>query len=120
MKNLLLCLIGGVLVIVSVLFIGNTRAYALDENKCLVCHGNPQLSKTSGNGQKISLYVNEEAVNIAAHRFIDCTTCHPENATFPHKAVTPLTKQSLAEKCGTCHKYEYKLHFKRRSWGYLQ
>ena len=84
-----------------------TSAYGLDENNCLACHGNPEMTKTTGEGIKVSLYVNQEAVNTAAHRFIDCTTCHTSK---PHEVDTPLTKQSLAEKCGSCHKYEYKLH----------
>lgn len=81
-------------------------AYALDENNCLSCHGNSDLT-TNVNGKTISLYVNEEKVNTAAHRFIDCITCHGND---PHNVATPLTKLSLAEKCGTCHQYEYKLH----------
>jgi len=81
--------------------------YALDENNCLSCHGNPDLTKTTEEGNAISLYVSEEAVNTAAHRFIDCTTCH---TTEPHKVATPLTKLSLAEKCGSCHQYQYKVH----------
>ena len=83
------------------------ETYALDENACLSCHGKSDLTKTTEAGDEISLYVSEELVNTAAHRFIDCTTCHTSN---PHKVATPLTKLSLAEKCGSCHQYEYKLH----------
>ena len=85
----------------------NKLAYALDENHCLSCHGNVSFTKTDASGKKISLYVDEEIVNTTSHRFIDCTTCHTAE---PHKVVTPLTKESLAEKCGSCHRYEYKLH----------
>ncbi len=84
-----------------------TEIYALDENDCLLCHGNPDLTKTTTGGEKISLYVSEELLNTTAHRFIDCTTCHSYE---PHEVASPLTKLSLAEKCGSCHKYEYKLH----------
>ena len=84
-----------------------TETYALDENNCLSCHGNPGLTKTNETDEEISLYVSEEAVNTAAHRFIDCTTCHTSD---PHAVATPLTKLSLAEKCGSCHEYQYKLH----------
>lgn len=91
----------------SILAFSSSRVYALDENKCLVCHGNSNLTKTTAEGKKISLYVSQEAVNTAAHRYIDCTTCH---TTEPHKIDTPLTKLSLAEKCGSCHQYQYKSH----------
>lgn len=106
-KRLFLFLTVGLVVAGSVVAFNSTRAYSLDENKCLSCHGNPDLVKTTANGAKISLYVSEEAVNTAAHRFIDCTTCHTSK---PHEVPTPLTKLSLAEKCGTCHQYQYKVH----------
>ena len=93
--------------VVSILTFSSTRTYALDENNCLSCHGNSNLDKNGDNGEKISLYVSEKDVNTAAHRFIDCTTCH---TTEPHEVATPLNKLSLAEKCGSCHNYEYKLH----------
>ena len=107
MRRLLLCLIGGFILAGSLFILNSARVYAIDENNCLVCHGNPEMSKTNGEGTKISLYVDKEAVKTAAHRFIDCTTCHTSE---PHKVATPLTKLSLAEKCGSCHQYEYKLH----------
>lgn len=97
----------GLVVVGSMLVFSSIEAYALDENDCLSCHGNPDMTKTGENGDEISLYVSEEAVNTAAHRFIDCTTCH---TTEPHKVATPLTKLSLAEKCGSCHQYQHKLH----------
>jgi hypothetical protein len=98
----------GLVLVVGLSLAGSfTEIYALDENNCLLCHDNPDLTKTTTGGEKISLYVSEEVLNTTAHRFIDCTTCHTYE---PHKAATPLTKLSLAEKCGSCHKYEYKLH----------
>jgi len=88
-------------------FFTSQPAAALDENGCLKCHGNPDLKKTDSSGRVVSLFVNEELVNTAAHRFIDCTTCHTND---PHNVATPLTKLSLAQKCGQCHQNEYKLH----------
>ncbi len=106
-RKLILFLAVGLGMVGLFLASGSTEAYALDENNCLSCHGNPDLTKTDAGGEKISLYVSEEAVNTAAHRFIDCTTCHTSE---PHQVATPLTKLSLAEKCGSCHQYEYKVH----------
>lgn len=83
------------------------RALALDEKNCLDCHGNPGKTKPLGADLNISLYVDEVAVNNGAHRFIDCTTCH---TTTPHGGGSPLSKLSLAEKCGSCHEYQYKSH----------
>lgn len=107
MKRWFLFIVTGIFFTGVLLALVSTRVAALDENECLLCHGNPNFTKTDQTGRVISLYVNEELVNIAAHRFIDCTTCH---TTEPHKVATPLTKLSLAEKCGACHQYEYKVH----------
>ncbi len=106
-RRVLLILSISLAVAVAVAMFNYIQTYALDENNCLSCHGNEKLTKTTEDGRKVSLYVSEEQVNTTAHRYIDCTTCH---TTEPHKVATPLTKLSLAEKCGTCHQYEYDLH----------
>ncbi len=106
-KISLLLLASLALGILVFLYASVSRTSALDENNCLACHGNPKLTKTTKEGTIVSLYVNEAKVNTAAHRFIACTTCH---TTEPHKVETPLTKLSLAEKCGSCHQYQYKVH----------
>ncbi len=106
-KKLFFTLALGIVVTSAILTFSSAEAYALDNNNCLSCHGNPNLVKIGAGGEKISLYVNEKDVNIGAHRYIDCTTCHTSE---PHKVATPLTKLSLAEKCGSCHQYEYQLH----------
>ncbi len=107
MRGVFFFLAIGSVVLVSAFSLSATTAHALDENNCLSCHGNPELAKTTEEGKKVSLYVSEKAVNTAAHRYIDCTTCHTSS---PHEVTTPLSKLSLAEKCGSCHRYEYKLH----------
>ena len=110
MRRSHIILLFGLIVLCSMLIISlSGTIFALDENKCLSCHGNPTMTKDGPGGKKISLYVNVQGVNTAAHRYIDCTTCHTSD---PHKVNTPLTKLSLAEKCGSCHKYEYQLHLK--------
>jgi hypothetical protein len=76
----------------------------LDQNNCLACHGNPSLTKKLADGTSISLYVNATELSQTVHRWEDCTTCH---TIKPHDVPTPLTKLSLAQKCGTCHQYEY-------------
>jgi hypothetical protein len=94
--------------LVAVLVIwGTDNTYALDERGCLSCHSDYELVKTNGEGQQVSLYVAEKAFQDSAHRYIDCTTCH---TTEPHEVPTPLTKLSLAWRCGGCHEYQYKVH----------
>ncbi|MBM2832298.1 MAG: hypothetical protein HW414_1350 [Dehalococcoidia bacterium] len=82
-------------------------AYAIDQTGCLSCHSNYKMTKANGQGQQVSLYVAEEALQASAHRYIDCTTCH---TTKPHEVPTPLTKLSLAQKCGSCHDYQFQVH----------
>lgn len=94
----------------SIIFSSAITAYGLDEHSCLSCHSTPGMTKTNAAGSKISLYVSNDAVNTSAHRYIDCVTCHPSNTSVPHQVNTPLTKLSLAEKCGSCHQYEFKAH----------
>ncbi len=107
MKRWLFALPLGLAAVAGLLIVGSSSALAEDQNGCLNCHGNPGLSKTDSSGRVISLYVNKELVNVAAHRFIDCTQCHGDS---PHNSTSPLTKLSLAEKCGQCHQYEYTQH----------
>ncbi len=85
----------------------------VDHSNCLSCHGDPSLSglmtKTRPDGSSIALYVDSNALSYSVHRFNDCTTCH---TTKPHEVQTPLTKLSLAEKCGSCHQYQYGQYIK--------
>ncbi|MBI2979922.1 MAG: hypothetical protein HYY41_03740 [Chloroflexi bacterium] len=107
LRRLLPFLAFGLVLTGSVLTLSATKVAGLDENNCLSCHDNPELIKTTADGKRISLHVSEEALSKGAHRYIDCTTCHTSE---PHKTDTPLTKLSLAQKCGSCHQYQYKLH----------
>lgn len=108
MKTLLAVLLLAAAAILAILLTPE-EASALDLNGCLSadCHSNPLLTKPLEGGGAIPLYVDEQATNVSAHRFIDCTKCH---TTDPHSGDSPLTKQSLAAKCGTCHEHQYDLH----------
>ncbi len=80
----------------------------VDNNHCLDCHGDPSLvdlmTKELPDGTSVPLYVDRAGLSHSVHRFNDCTVCHTAN---PHDVETPLTKLSLAEKCGSCHEYQY-------------
>jgi hypothetical protein len=80
---------------------------ALDENNCLSCHSKSEAVKTNSEGNKISLRIAEADINGSAHKFVDCTSCH---STKPHDPTLDLSKLTSAEKCGSCHQYEYKEH----------
>jgi nitrate/TMAO reductase-like tetraheme cytochrome c subunit len=80
----------------------------LDKNNCLSCHGDPSLknlmTKERPDGSSVELYVDRAGLSFSVHRFNDCTACHTAK---PHEVQTPLTKLSLAEKCGSCHEHQY-------------
>lgn len=98
----------GVIVLIGLFFVLNSSpAYALDEDNCLQCHGNSGLTKTNSAGQKVSLYVDAQSINTAAHRYIDCVSCH---SAKPHDAAAIPSKLSLAQQCGSCHQYELELY----------
>lgn len=80
---------------------------ALDTKGCLQCHGKKDLSKKTSSGLTVSLYVDEKGLDASAHRYTDCTTCH---GIQPHQPDAPLTKVTLAAKCGSCHAYQYDVH----------
>ncbi len=85
----------------------------VDQNNCLSCHGDPSLTdlmtKQRPDGSSVALYVDPNGLSESVHRFNDCTTCHTSK---PHDVETPLTKLSLAEKCGSCHQFEYGQYIK--------
>ena len=89
------------------IFLHSGSVQALDEHNCLSCHSTSDVVKTTSDGRQISLKVSATDINNSAHRYIDCTTCHTTN---PHDPNMNLSKVGSAEKCGTCHQYEYQQH----------
>ncbi len=80
----------------------------VDDTNCLSCHGDSNagavVNKQRSDHTTVTLYVDPKQLKDSVHRFDDCTTCH---GTKPHDSNSPFTKLSQAEKCGSCHKYEY-------------
>jgi hypothetical protein len=96
-------LVVGVIVAGTAYSLMPVRTYALDQNGCLACHQNTDLTTTI-DGRVVSLYVDNEALEDSAHAYIDCTTCH---TTKPHSSSSSLNKISMTDLCGQCHEYEH-------------
>jgi len=108
LKRWLFFIVVGSLLAVSGIFISSgTPVQALDLNNCLSCHTTMDKTVVNADGREISLKIDEADVNSGAHRYIDCITCH---WTGTHRDDSPLTKLSSAQKCGTCHEYQYREH----------
>jgi len=75
---------------------------------CRACHNTPEFSTVSEATPDVPDTVKQlEADHSYAHRQIACVTCHQGD---PHQAMTPVTKESIADACGRCHIAERQEH----------
>jgi predicted CXXCH cytochrome family protein len=86
-------------VFLTVLFLG--PIYGVDNETCLECHGDKDLSATRGTKQ-VSLYIDSKILAGSVHQAQACVDCHPDADVeeFPHpEKLSPVF-------CGTCHDNE--------------
>ena len=85
-----------------VLWTGSLRANplssqsAIRNSDCLVCHGDPNLSRKASGGIA-SLFVDEKHFRDSMHGSLDCRSCHADVKSFPHEQ-TPVKVN-----CAECH-----------------
>jgi formate dehydrogenase gamma subunit len=72
-------------------------AAAIDNAECMICHSNPEASKTGPDGRVLSLYIDEELYRSSVHGEADCTMCHVDIEELPH------VPELEAVDCGVCH-----------------
>jgi len=76
---------------------------------CLGCHSNPNLTKTFPNGEVLSLYIDSAKFTQAVHwqEEVACVTCHAAMAQVPHPELAAQTvrdaKFQLYTVCQECH-----------------
>jgi hypothetical protein len=97
---------------------------------CLSCHGQPGLSMTLGDGEKLSLYIDANVLNNSVHgNKLLCTDCHTSISGFPHPSLTATSTREFSisqyEVCKKCHFEEYTktldgIHYQAFSQGNLQ
>jgi hypothetical protein len=73
-----------------------TSGWVRAAEKCTLCHGRKDFTKTEETGRKISLYVDENALKSSIHGARGCTDCHVDVVAIPHKAVKKVN-------CKRCH-----------------
>lgn len=94
---------------------------------CIECHKNPGLTMTLGNGEKLSVTVDEGQMAQSVHQGkLTCTDCHSNITSFPHKKVQFNTKRDYSiaqyEACKRCHFANYtktldSIHYRAMSSG---
>jgi len=75
------------LFLLLLLFCMSSRAYAVDEENCLLCHRYSGLGRIDKEGKKHLYYVNESLYNQSVHAKVRCGECHTDIKEFPHGTV---------------------------------
>ena len=65
----------------------SSRAYAVDEENCLLCHRYSGLGRIDKEGKKHLYYVNESLYNQSVHAKVRCGECHTDIKGFPHGTI---------------------------------
>lgn len=80
--------------------VARAEAVTAESNLCLECHQDFNLVKSTDKGEKVSLYVNKNIINISVHRKISCQQCHSDATSLPHR------ERLSTVDCSSCHKKE--------------
>ncbi|HEX6384357.1 MAG TPA: cytochrome c3 family protein [Anaerolineae bacterium] len=94
----------------------NLFAERVNNEYCLSCHSQPDLTLVFPNGDALSLAVDESDFNHSVHGIenpwqpLQCSDCH-KNYEFPHQPVTAASaREYTLEKytiCAECHEPKY-------------
>ncbi len=87
--------VGLLVTLLSGFIVGSASAAA--EEKCMICHGKKELSRTEQTGRKVPLFVDTTVLNRSMHANKKCTDCHIDVVAIPHKQ-TPRKVN-----CRRCH-----------------
>ncbi len=96
-----------------------------DNQYCLTCHSQ-KLTKTLGNGEKISLFIDPSPLKASVHSKHACSDCHAGFSRTAHPTRDFSDKRSrtlaIAEACKKCHADKHSavresIHFKLISEG---
>jgi len=88
----------------------------VDQNYCLACHSQPDLTLTFENGDVLPLTIDRDSFHASVHgddnpwQPLDCIDCH-DRYTFPHEPVRVTSKREYSlqnyTKCAECHEGHY-------------
>lgn len=86
-----------------------------EDKACLECHSNPELAKTLGNGEKLSLFIAPKGFAASVHNSGGCEGCHSDvdaGHSKSGKNIASKRAQSVGmmETCRDCHKKTVKMY----------
>lgn len=64
--------------------------------KCMICHGKPDIQKIEETGRIVSLTIDESILHRSVHSDKECTDCHADIVEIPHKSPQKVN-------CRRCH-----------------
>ncbi len=80
---------------------------------CLACHSNPNLSTKLPSGEVLSLFVDQSVYDASVHgqQGFACASCHPTIQGYPHPKLDVSTVREYQiqqyQACAQCHKDVY-------------
>ncbi|MCP5517909.1 MAG: cytochrome b/b6 domain-containing protein [Verrucomicrobiales bacterium] len=89
-----------VAVLTALMMVGGLRAAdAIPDEDCLLCHSDPDMTKTDADGNEVSVFVDEAIFAASAHGTNTCFSCHDDiTSDHPDDGVIPKRID-----CATCH-----------------
>lgn len=89
---------------------------AVNNDYCLACHSQPDLTMQFVNGDEVSLTIDEAGLHDSVHgagnewQELQCTDCHTDY-TYPHEPVTAVSYRQYQlnqnNLCQSCHEVEF-------------
>ena len=95
-------------VISSFVAFATASAATEDENEeCLSCHGNEDMTVSLENGKEAPLFMKADLLTASVHKKLRCVECHADNAQVPHpeRKFKDLAafRASFSDTCNKCH-----------------
>ena len=83
-------------------------------DRCMECHGKPDLGTVEVDGVQKSLTVSEDEFHDSMHGRLDCTSCHAGFEARDHTAAETegWYEQARLTACSDCHAEQFKMYDK--------
>lgn len=82
-----------------VVAVGMQASEPIPDEDCLLCHSDPDMTKTDANGNEVSVFVDEAIFAASVHGTNTCFSCH-DDITFEHPDDGVAPKKI---DCAACH-----------------